>query len=246
MQECKLCKNVETLRISHVIPEFYYKSIYDIEKKRFYAISSDEDKWPKHHQKGLREKLLCDKCEGKLNKWETYFANLLFEKAKIRKEKGRFVVLDADYEKVKLHQISIIWRSGISQLDAFKFVKLGPHQEKMRKMILNEDPGDYYQYGCGLFVNMKFKDITQNILMPPEMKKYNSHRLYNFILGGLFWVYFISSHKPDVADVLFIKDDNELPIIIEYEFTSKFLHNYYKDLKKSGNLDKVIGFGSES
>ena len=246
MPECKLCRNEDTLRNSHVIPEFYYKAIYDKDKKRFYAISSDEEKRPRHHQKGLREKLLCDSCERKLNKWETYFANLLFEKAKVREEDGRFVVLDADYKQVKLHQISIIWRSGISQLDAFKFVKLGPHQEKMRKMILNEDPGDYYQYGCGLFINMKYKDFTQSILKPPEMTKYNSHRIYTFILGGLLWVYFISSHKPDRADELFIKDDNELPIIIENKSTSKYLHKYYKKLKNSGNLDKVIGFDTEN
>lgn len=246
MPECRLCKNEATLRNSHVIPEFYYKPIYDQEKKRFYSVSSDDEKKPQHHQKGLREKLLCDTCEGRLSKWETYFANLLFEKAKIREEKGKLIVVDADYQKVKLHQISIIWRCGVSELDAFKFVRLGPHQERMRKMILNEDPGEFYRYGCGLFINMKFKDITRYLLMPPEVKKYNSHRLYNFILGGLFWVYFISSHKPDVADDLFIKDDNELPILIENNFTSKFLHNYYKDLKESGNLDKVIGFGNES
>ena len=246
MQECKLCGNVATLRNSHVIPEFYYKPIYDKDKKRFYAISSDEEKRPEHHQKGLREKLLCDSCERKLNKWETYFANLLFEKAKVRQEKERFVVLDADYKQVKLHQISIIWRSGVSQLDAFKFVKLGPHQEKMRNMILNEDPGDYYQYGCVLFVNTKYKDVTQSILKPPEMTKYNSHRIYTFILGGLLWVYFISSHKPDRADELFIKDDNELPVIIENKSTSKLIHKCYEKLKNSGNLDKVMGFDTEN
>jgi hypothetical protein len=241
MSECKLCREEATLRNSHIISEFYYKPIYDIDKKRFYAISSDEEKSPDHHQKGLREKLLCDECEIKLSKWERYFANLLFKKAKVRQEKGRFVVVNADYKKIKLHQLSIIWRSSISSLDAFKNVALGPHEERIRKMIRDEEPGRYDQYGCALFVNMEHKKIMQKLIIAPKMKKYNSHRLYNFILGGIFWSYFISSHTPEIARYnVFVNKDGELPVTIENKFTSEFLYRYYSDLKKSGNIDSLI------
>ena len=241
MSICKLCQEEATLRNSHIISEFYYKPVYEVEKKRFYAISSDGEKNPDHHQKGIREKLLCDDCETKLSGWERHFANLLFQKAKIREEKGRFVVVNGDYKKIKLHQLSIIWRCSISTLEEFKNVNLGPHEDKIRKMIMDENPGDYDQYGCALFANMKHKEITQRIIMPPEMKKYNAHRLYNFILGGLFWTYFISSHRPEIAHLgVFVNEDGELPIIVENEFTTQFLYNYYSDLKKSGNIDALI------
>ena len=62
--KCFLCLSEATLRASHVVPEFFYKPMYD-EKHRFFTVSSDPERRDRMHQKGVRESLLCDDCEGR-------------------------------------------------------------------------------------------------------------------------------------------------------------------------------------
>lgn len=60
---CCLCLCKSKLCDSHIIPEFFYKQqgLYD-EKHRFHIISTEPLKHPPIAQKGMRERLLCKKC----------------------------------------------------------------------------------------------------------------------------------------------------------------------------------------
>jgi len=70
---CKLCKKEAELRYSHILPEFLYSGVYD-ELHRTLEITPDDERTI---QKGIREYLLCQKCETKLSRYETYAAKLL-------------------------------------------------------------------------------------------------------------------------------------------------------------------------
>ena len=69
---CKLCKK-ETTKLcdSHIIPEFFYKPIYD-EPHRYSVLSTDIDEKNRYKQKGFKEYMLCEKCETKISKCEKY------------------------------------------------------------------------------------------------------------------------------------------------------------------------------
>ena len=54
---CKLCLNKSDLKNSHIIPEYFYKPMYD-EKHRFFQVSIDPNEKNKFVQKGLRKYLL--------------------------------------------------------------------------------------------------------------------------------------------------------------------------------------------
>jgi hypothetical protein len=52
---------------------------------------------------------------------------------------------------VKLFQLSILWRASVAKGDFFSKVKLKPrHEEEIRKMLLNGEPGKEDRYPCGM------------------------------------------------------------------------------------------------
>jgi len=53
-----------------------------------------------------------------------------------------------DYKLFKLFQLSLLWRAGVSDRPIFKEVALGRHQEILRRMLLDDDPGESHKYGC--------------------------------------------------------------------------------------------------
>src|SRR5436190_2368333 len=97
-EQCRLCLQfVPKLRNSHIIPEFFYKLIYDA--KHQFNVFSDTDSPPgRLEQKGLREYLLCGDCEQKLGRWEKYVKELLFDEAPQGIDRGdRMEYLGVDY-----------------------------------------------------------------------------------------------------------------------------------------------------
>lgn len=146
---CKLCErdNVELLD-SHVLPEFLYDDVYD-PKHRLQSVPATGK--PRFEQKGLRERLLCEDCEKRLNIFETYSAPIIrqMQQSTIPKMVDNPTIISGvDYGKFKLFLMSLLWRTGIASDEMWEQVKLGPHQEKLRKMLLAADPGKPHQYGC--------------------------------------------------------------------------------------------------
>lgn len=157
--ECRLCLQEAELRNSHVIPEFVYTAlgVYD-EKHRFCAFSTDPNVRVDTHQKGLREKLLCDTCEGRLNVWETYAKKVLFGGVALDVEGDEqlgAIAHGVDYEKFKLFAMSLLWRASVSTLETFENVTLGPHEDKLRRLLLVGDAGERWRYGCGILFSSR-------------------------------------------------------------------------------------------
>jgi len=193
--KCKLCHNDKELRNSHIIPEFFYKPLYD-EKHRFNVIPLNEEQKFRYEQKGLRERLLCGDCENKLSKWEDHVRRIFYGGKEILITNGNPIKIERiDYAKFKLFQLSLLWRASVSEMDFFKQVSLGPHEEKIRQMLLNEDPGSKLKYPClFIMVLMGPNKVLDDFISPPNFLKINGHRTYRFIFGGGFWIYFVSSH----------------------------------------------------
>lgn len=75
MQQCKFCnKNVEQLKLSHIIPKF----LYDWLKKgsTLKRMRSSTSKQPV--QDGYKIEFLCEECEVDFSKYEKYFAEKIF------------------------------------------------------------------------------------------------------------------------------------------------------------------------
>ncbi len=176
---CKLCKKEAELRRSHILPEFLYADIYD-ETHRALAVSREK---VKVFQKGIREYLLCQQCETKLSRYEKYAKDLIQKIPGFSRDaSGKFLYLDAvDYCRFKLFQLSILWRASISTNVAFRQVELGHHEEVIRRMIDQENPGRVFDYGC-LMSTMLNTNLLHKLMQSPVRfnKKFLGHTVYKF------------------------------------------------------------------
>ena len=239
---CRLCLNTCELCESHIIPEFLFKTLYSKEKHQFIQLSGPPKvrKW----QKGFKEKMLCRECEDKLNKWETYVAQVLFSSAEIGIEKMQDAIIfrDIDYTKFKLFQLSIIWRVGASRLQQFANVNLGPHEEKLRSMILKDNPGAPTDYGCLIILTPSYFDLVSKMMMLAQETRFDGHRCYMFLMAGVTWVFFVSSHTSHLPynEKLFLSQSGVLPVQIENEASKSFFEKTFAGWKESGKFDQAF------
>ena len=237
---CKLCLMETKLNNSHIIPEYFYKPMYD-SKHRFFKLSRELNIKNEFVQKGLREYLLCNSCEQQINEYEKYANRVMFyEPPKNISQNSKIVIVEGiDYKLMKLFQLSILWRSAVSTLPTFQEVKLGPHQERLRKMILNNYPGKYTDYGClQTAIFMEEKKLADGLLMGVELITYEGFRIYRFVFGGIIWLYYVSSHNRNFKLKNMFLQENGTLTITKYPFEEvKFLMNFGIDLHKQGKLN---------
>lgn len=109
--KCSLCIEEKELRNSHIIPEFFYKPLYD-EKHRFNAIPLNSEQNKHFKQKGLREQLLCEECELQLSQYEDHVRRVYYGGTGIYITNGNPIKIEGiAYNKFKLFQLSLLWKS---------------------------------------------------------------------------------------------------------------------------------------
>lgn len=196
--KCRLCLEQSKLCNSHVIPEFCFKPTYD-EKHR--AIESKlTAKGTRFIQKGYREYLFCGVCEQKFNKYETYFSKLWFQGDFPQKVCGKMYTLQGiDYTNFKLFHLSILFRASVSSLHQFFAVNLGNNEEIIRKMILDEAPGDENTFPLmsQLLFDPEDMSVVFGIIVQPEGTRIDGHHVYSFVFAGCNWVYCASKICPE-------------------------------------------------
>ncbi len=209
---CKLCKETRELRYSHVVPEFFYRYLYD-EKSRGLLVNGPFD--IETIQKGHREYLLCAECEQLLNVYETYVAKIW--KLDFPKQIGGklFAFRGLDYTRFKLLILSILWRTSVAQDSFFSEVQLGPHEERIRLMILNNDPGDPWTYAFIPVIQYFENTIVHTVEQPLTMKK-DGFTFYRLVFGGVAWHCLVSS-KParDLGNYPYFSYDGALYLMTE-------------------------------
>ncbi len=148
MSTCKLCLLDRELRNSHIVPEFLYKELYN-NKGHLMAINGRGNRGWKAPQNGIREPLFCESCEQHFNRYyEQPFRAQWVVAAPLPNPWDVSGVhrIKVDYISFKLFHLSILFRAGVSSRPCYREVSLGPHQETLRQLILNRDPGSPHQY----------------------------------------------------------------------------------------------------
>jgi hypothetical protein len=238
-KNCKLCLEQKNLQNSHIIPEFFYKPLYD-EKHRFHVLSTIPEEKNIMEQKGVREKLLCYDCEQYFSQLEDYASKVFNGGVEIgfKKDINKILIENIDYTKFKLFQLSLLWRASVSSCKLFSEVCLRPHEEKLRIMLINKNPGEYYEYGCSIIgLLMEGKELAGEMILKPESLRVDGQRCYRFILGGCIWLFVVSRHSKNFyGRELFLSKDGKLIILLQSAENTKFIAKLVKDLKVSGKL----------
>ena len=172
-----------------------YEAVYD-QKHRFRIIYTGAEYKERWAQKGLREPLLCEICEGQISSYERY-VSLIFSGAintTAERERQFQKISGLDYSQFKLFALSVLWRASATDLPFFSNVNLGKYQEFARKLLAAGDPGRQTQFPIligGVTLN---GEPLNGAILEPTRSKVDGHFCYRFLFGGLIWVFIVSGH----------------------------------------------------
>jgi len=237
---CALCKVNADLKNSHIIPEFFYKPIYDT-LHRFHLIPSDSSKPEKFAQKGMRGRLLCGECELKFSRWENYANQAFVETHGVHVVcvKNRIVLQGIEYKTFKLFLLSLLWRMSVCTLPFFDKVELGPHEEKIRLALFNDDPLQPGNYPCALTAVKIDGVFYPDWHLSPTLIKHDGHHVYRLVVRGVLIMFFVGSHPPPSAlGWIILSKKNELSVTVEEIRNISFLKSAALNLGRAINARK--------
>lgn len=194
---CALCKKNADLRRSHVIPKFTHKRIKQVDGRLLrFSKGSHPDGDPV--QDAFFETMLCDDCEARFQKWEDHAARM-FSQKKIfdfpaMRARQLVRLTGFDYARMKLFLMSILWRMGAATDPVFSSVKLGPHAERLGRMLLASDPGTAADYGCtATVIHMDGERIALTRPADSVMYRTQNLRLYRALVDGVLFAWLVGS-----------------------------------------------------
>lgn len=156
---CKLCgQNGDLLKQSHVYPAFIYKGVFDSTQRTILASLTGKENH-RYYQTGFFDKyVLCQHCDNvTLGRLERYASSVMPSFAPSKqmvvaheKENDQMTTMHIsgiDYSNIKLFVLSLLWRAHLSNNKFFNRVSLPSHENVLKKMILENDPGpdDLYE-----------------------------------------------------------------------------------------------------
>jgi hypothetical protein len=225
---CALCQEVRPLRDSHIIPEFLHGPLYD-EKHRFNTYGQDGSPETGLEQKGQRERLLCDECEQRFSDHERWVTNLFrgaiaafSDTTRSEMVQGKslkftrigtdahpttatvpslLLVEGVDYVRLKLFLLSLLWRMGVSSLHFFREVELGPHEKKIRMMLINDDPGEPHDYPCQLRLIEADNRLLSDFQSQPRKYRLDGRTFYRLYSTGIRFDFCVSNRPIHPGDV---------------------------------------------
>lgn len=192
---CRLCLQEAPLCKSHVIPEFCFKPFYD-NSHHFIEVTDVKKGKVRKGQKGYWERLLCKDCEALISRYERYARRLFADPLppivpgtqRVRQHPN------LTYRDLKLFFLSVLWRCSVSTNSFFKHVSLGPHDEKIRLMLLTRDAGFANLYSVMIFALHFDGKRLPDFMVEPTPTRFEGRKCYRFVLSGFVILIFVSSH----------------------------------------------------
>ena len=112
-------------------------------------------------------------------------------------------------------------------------------------MLLHENPGRYYEYGCLMMAMTDGKEIM-DIICDPRLTWVDTYRCYRYLFGGFTWFYVIANHThkfPHKDE--FISEDGRLIVMKEHIHNIDFLKQDSKLLRSRINEFKKLALKKE-
>ncbi len=197
---CKLCRARAELRKSHVLSDMLYDNVIDPGSHPRMVVVRDVEQGrvsDKTRQTGFRERLLCDKCETQFSGYESYAARHFFNAKLPPPSEGALITMRVnDYAKLKLFFLSLLWRVSVAEGEFFRCVDLGPHEERLREMLIAGNPGEPEDYGCLVTALIPERDASvENVITMPASTRVDGHNGCMLVFRGFVFQYFISRHN---------------------------------------------------
>ncbi len=102
-------------------------------------------------------------------------------------------------------------------------------------MLVEERPGEPYEYGCTVVLPSSHQ-VTKRLIYPPEPISIEGHRCYRAVFGALWWVFVVSSHSATFPfQEGFLSKQGALSIFKDAVHSSGFLLKLGKELGAFGS-----------
>lgn len=228
-QKCRLCGEEKKLIKSHIVPEGFYKKMYD-DKRRLFLASQSRDSFT-FMQKGQREELLCKECDSNIigNEYDKYGIEVIRDCLQIETftDSKKEIWVGLDYNKFKIFLLSVLWRAHIAR----KFYRGITLDENIESMIVEsikngQAPKENVIPIVGISLvnpqdsNDKCDGIITNGNTYKREGQFNS-KTYIIIFGGYAWTFIVpSAEKNDPQEIFFLKECGfmHFPKISIYDF----------------------------
>jgi len=249
IQKCKLCGAEKTLIKSHIVPEGFYKNIYD-EKRRVFFSSQSRNLF-KFTQKGGRENLLCEECDSNIigNSYDKYGIEVIRDGLHIDSYPGyeKMIWTGLDYNKFKIFLLSVLWRTHIAQ-NFYTGITLDETVEAMIVESIKSGQAPKEDVipivGISLINPQDSSDRCDEIITHgntyTRQGQLNS-KSYIIIFGGFAWTFIVpEAEKNDPQEEFFLKDLGVmvLPKISIHDFTP--LADHMKNIQFSNeNFNRI-------
>lgn len=215
MPLCRLCHLDRELRNSHIVPEFLYKNLYN-EKGHLMAISGVGGRGWAALQNGIKQHLFCEDCEQHFNKYfETPFLEQWVNGKPLPEtwtDMSDVQWTKFDYGTFKLFHLSVLFRASVCSLPTFSDVSLGHHEERLRKLLLDRNPGLHSQYpifGYAVVHHKTHKLV--DMVTKAGKSSINGHRCWGLMYGGVQWWFSVSSHRNYEFEMSGLQPDGRMP-----------------------------------
>ncbi|MBW0280273.1 hypothetical protein [Shewanella xiamenensis] len=194
---------------SHIIPNAFFRHIKKDENDpgKYIEISTIKNTF---EQCSYSENLLCWECEQKFsNEFESYVITLILKNpininVSTAKQHNQITFKNIDFSKLKLFQMSVLWRAAISSLKFFEHVNLGAEQlELLRNHLMALKPLQPQQLPCFMerwLLDPLDETSTEELInskcsiFKPRSTAINFLGLeyITFVFGGFAWRYWLS------------------------------------------------------
>ena len=191
------------------------------------------------------DSILCEECERLFTPFDTHGFEVIMdalESKQIYKDRfGKecaYIAQKADYQLFKLFILSVLWRASVSSHFFFTHIKLGAHEERIRKMIQSKDAGmdDDYSILCFHLLGQHYS----RTILPPYRHKIEGINYCRFYLPDMMFLIKVDSRpSPQVARVISIKPNAPLYFAFQNYFGSaemRFMEETKVLLKKHAGI----------
>jgi hypothetical protein len=190
--QCKYCEHsFPKLAKAHIIPRSFYKVVRGSDKYSVELKVKERYEEQKYWQSGIHDsKIVCESCEKLFNPFDTHGYEILSAALSQKKvchgsdrQPYAYLVENADYHKLKLFFLSMLWRAHSSSLNFFSHVNLGSHEPIFRSCISTgkAPPSDEYEVVLFHLINQPHPLG----IIPPWKHKADGINVYRFYLPEL-------------------------------------------------------------
>ena len=185
--------------MSHILPRFLYRGLQKgwtprIEGPKLGTLPPGQ----------VKERLLCGKCEGRLQRWERTAGAFYRDICSWDPEKLQAGVdcNGLNYQRLKLFYLSVMWRASVSRHAAMTGVSLGERERLVETMLRDEKAGTTREFPVVGFLVRSPAQYREGVIALPSKTRLCGMLAYTMYARGLtvYWMTGSQCWNPKIAE----------------------------------------------